>query len=428
MRGLALYADPGMNMRWLRFMAQWLLVVLPAALHGGERDPFEGLERPEGPATAPAREEPEAAKPTTWTDSLFHENFTLKREILSQFSYGDELYSRQSVGVEILKKFSTATATFAAFNAQFRFVRRDHPIEVMNDHEGLGREGWYAEFHNFYLDLYNVLNPFLSDEGRGANVGRFNFRVGHFYLPMGLNLQTDTHATVLQLSNDRNFGFERDWYAGLWGSLNRYLNYDLYYLVGSGYYPKFEGQDGMLGLRLSLANAFDVDYGVQGGVAVVAGERLDPMAVERSPSVAAKADDGEIVDTFRVGLDCRYRRTIPTGWLTLTGEGTVGRDEADDVLTQLCQVEYLHRSRKVGVAAQYRRFWQDIGEGPVPMGMAMAPREDVDSSVALDLTYYFRNDLAGANLHWIKLNVERQLQRQMGGSDTIVTLQYCRYW
>jgi hypothetical protein len=31
------------------------------------------------------------------------------------------------------------------------------------------------------------------------------------YLPFGLNLQTDTHATLQQLSNDRNFGFERDW-------------------------------------------------------------------------------------------------------------------------------------------------------------------------------------------------------------------------
>jgi hypothetical protein len=263
----------------------------------------------------------------------------------------------------------------------------------------------------------------MSDAAKGANVGRYNVRIGHFYLPMGLNLQTDTHGTVLQLSNARNFGFERDWYAGFWGALSQYLDYDLYYLVGSGYYPKYRGQSGMLGARLSLANSFDIDYGLQGGLAIMAGERLSKKAIERSPSVAARAD-GDAVDTFRVGLDARYRRTVPTGWLVLTAEGTAGRDERDDVLTQLYQAEYLHRSRKVGAAVQYRRFWQGIGPGPVPTGTP----SDVDASVALDLTYYFRNDITQANLHWIKLNVEQQLQRQRGDRDAIVSLQYYRYW
>ncbi len=392
-----------------------------AMAHAGEADPFEGLPEPR-PAPQPPWAEQRAKG---WTEALLSDNFTLKREVMSQFSYDGEWSSRQSFGLEVLKKFSTATATVAAFNAQFRLVRRDNPIEVSNDHEGMGREGWYAEFHNFYLDLYNVFNPLLSDAAKGANIGRFNFRIGRFYLPMGLNLQTDTHATVLQLSNERNFGFERDWYAGFWGSLNQHLNYDLYYLAGSGYYPRLRGQSGMVGARLSLANSFDTDYGIQGGVAVMAGERLDKMAVERSPSVAARAD-GNVVDTFRVGLDARYRRNIPSGWLTFTFEGTAGRDERDDVLTQLYQAEYLHRSRKVGIAAQYRRSWQDIGRGPMIPGMKRP--DDVDSSIALDLTYYFRNDITGANLHWVKLNVEQQLQRQMGDRNTIVTVQYYRYW
>jgi hypothetical protein len=157
----------------------------------------------------------------------------------------------------------------------------------------------------------------------------------------------------------------------------------------------------------------------------MAGERLSKMAVKRSPSVAARAH-GDVVDTFRVGLDARYRRNVPTGWLTFTFEGTAGRDERDRVLTQLYQIEYLHVSRKVGVAAQYRRFWQDIGRDPAMPDMKKP--NDVDSSIALDLTYYFRNDITQTNLHWIKLNVEQQLQRQMGDRNTIVTLQYYRYW
>ena len=421
---------PGMGMSTLRCLGPLLVLLLPAWVQAGERDPFEGLQAPkEPPAGQPAAPpKPGAAEsgPKSWTQSLFLENFTFKKEIFSQFSYGSALYSRQSLGCEVLKKFSTATTTYAAANAQFRIVRRDEPIEVMNDTEGMDREGWYAEYHNLYLDLYNVLNPLLSDEGKGAHVGRFNFRAGHFYLPMGLNLQTDTHGTVLQLSNDRNFGFDRDWYAGFWGSLNDYLNYDLYYLAGSGYRLSSKGQDGMLGARLSLADRFDTEYGLQAGLAVMAGERLSKMAVERSPSVAARAEHGDIVDTFRVGLDGRYRRTVPTGWLTGTVEVTAGRDEADNVLTQLYQAEYLHRSRKLGLATQYRRFWQGIGRGRTPLGQGI-PNE-VDASIAFDITWYFRNDLSGTNLHWIKLNVEQQLQRQHGDRDTLVTLQYYRYW
>lgn len=142
--------------------------------------------------------------------------------------------------------------------------------------------------------------------------------------------------------------------------------------------------------------------------------------------MAAKAEHGEIVDTLRVGLDGRYRRTVPTGWLTLTAEATAGRDEADDILTQLYQAEYLHRSRRLGLAAQYRRFWQDIGRGTAPPGQRIP--HDVDSSVAFDVTWYFRNDITGANLHWIRLNVEQPLQRQHGDRDAVVTLQYYRYW
>ena len=251
-----------MDPRPLWRLGPLLLLLLPGLLYGGERDPFEGLEPPKEPPAGQSMELPEpepAGKETRgWVQGLLGENFTFKKEIFSQVSYGDEGYSRQSLGGEILKKFSTATATVAAVNGQFRLVRRDNPIEVMNDSEGMDREGWYAEYHNLYLDLYNVLNPLLSDEAKGANLGRFNFRAGHFYLPMGLNLQTDTHATVLQLSNDRNFGFDRDWYAGFWGGLNEYLNYDLYYLAGSGYHLSSKGQDGMIGARVSLADSFDV--------------------------------------------------------------------------------------------------------------------------------------------------------------------------
>ena len=356
-------------------------------------DPFAGVTEAAKATPAPVS--------ASWIKRLFTENFGFRKELMSQFDTNADgrPASRQSVGFEILKKFSTATSTVASFDFQGRVVRRDGYNPVINDMEGAQRPGWAFEYHNLYLDLYNILNPALGDEARSRNVGRFNFRAGHFYVPFGLNLQTDTHGTVLQLSNERNFGFERDWHAGMWGSLNRNLNYDAYYLVGSGYDLKFKGQSGLGAVRLSLGNRFSSQYGLEGGVSVLAGERLSMMATP--------------LKTQRVGVDGRYRHTAPHGLLTFTNELSGGRDASDPVVTLLHQAEYLHASRRWGLAAQYRRFHQD-GRG-------------ADSSIFGEISWYFRNDVGNSNSHWIKLNVERQLERVAGPPHNIVTLQYYFY-
>src|SRR5689334_1554403 len=260
---------------------------------------------------------------------------------MSQFDTNEDANgaSRQSVGFEILKKFSTATSTVASFDFQGRLVRRDGYNPVINDMEGAQRPGWAFEYHNLYLDLYNIINPALGDEARSRNVGRFNFRAGRFYVPFGLNLQTDTHGTVLQLSNERNFDFERDWHAGFWGSINRNLNYDAYYLTGSGYDLKYKGQSGLGAVRISLANRFSSQYGLEGGFSVLAGERLSTPMNDDS-----HASDLVPLKTQRVGLDGRYRHIAPRGLLTFTTELSGGRDASDPVVTLLHEAEYLHSS------------------------------------------------------------------------------------
>jgi hypothetical protein len=361
-------------------------------------DPFQGVEARRPPA--PAQEAP----------SFFQDNFTLKGELYSQFSYSDDephegdtfarnVYSRQSAGFEILKKFSTATSTVAAFDVQGRLVRRDHFVETVNDMEGEDREGRFFEVHNLYLDLYNVLDPLLDAGSRGAMLGRVNFRAGHFYLPMGLNLQTDTHGTLLQLSNDMNFGYERDWYAGFWGSLTEDLNYDAYYMVGSGAPLRFEGQNGLAGVRVSLADAYRVQYGLEAGIAAIYGRRLE--------------DGDEIVGTSRAGLDARYTLAMPPGSWTAAAEATYGRDEDVRIVTQLYQLDFLSRRRSWGASVQYRRRWM---EGPA------------EASLIGELAWYFRNDPANASLHWIRFNVERRHEREEGGRETVWTLQYYLYW
>src|SRR5581483_962377 len=301
-----------------------------------------------------------------------------------------------------------------SLDVQGRLVWRNNFIETIDDMEGAHRDGWTFEVHNLYADLYNVLDPFLGDAAQAEMLGKVNFRVGHFYVPFGLNLQTDTHGTVLQLSNDRNFGFERDWYAGFWGSMTPDVDYDVFYLLGSGYEMSFRGQTGMIGPRLSLSNGWRNDVGLEGGVSFLCGQRVSRDAVERSPQVAAEAEPGAIVDTIRLGLDARYTLPTSAGQFSVTMELSVGRDESDRIFTQLYQLDYLARDRQWGCSAQYRRFWQDLS------GTGM---KDADASIIGEIAWYFRNDLSGAFLHSLRLNVERQLERQMGERATVVTFQ-----
>lgn len=380
----------------------------PPSLAGDEADPFADVKPRNAPESAPTA--------TAWS-RFFSENFGFRKELMSEIGVNGRGYaaSRQSVGFEVLKKLSTETKTFASFDFQGRLVRRDGYIGFANDMEGMTRNGWAFEYHNAYADLYDIF----------GDVGRVNARVGRFYVPFGLNLQTDTHGTILQLSNERNFGFERDWYAGFWGTLSPDLRYDVYYLTGSGYGLKYRGQTGLVSARVSLSGKYASENGIEGGVSVLGGQRLDPEATVRSAAVTAESR-GDRVDTLRAGLDVRYRRPVSTGLLTWSSEVSGGSDRPDAVATQLHQLDYLHASRRFGAAAQYRWFWQDMSRTRTLAPMATPSA--VDSSLLGEVTWYFQNDVASSNLHWVKLNCEWQLARQKGDRNVITTLQYYRYW
>src|ERR1043165_4999309 len=89
-----------------------------------EQDPFADL--------APAAKPVESVR--TWKETLFKENLGFRKEILSRFDIDQDGRgaSSQSAGFEVLKKFSTATATVASLDFQGRLVRRD----------GEGGSGW----------------------------------------------------------------------------------------------------------------------------------------------------------------------------------------------------------------------------------------------------------------------------------------------
>ena len=368
------------------------LILLATSAAAAAADPFAGVE-PRAAAPPPAAE--------GWAENLLFrkEIYLLWAAGKDNFEETDRLYSRLSAGFEIQKRFSTATKTVASVNYQGRMVYRDHALATAADAMGMDAERWTYETHNAYAEFYSLL---------GAP-GRFNLRAGRYYLPFGLNAQTDTHGTILQLSNDRLFGADRDWQVTAYGSASEHLDYLVGYVFGAGPDQKLDGQAGMAVGRLGLNSDSLYARGLEAGVSGAFGERVDPHADMDGP-----------IRTWRLGADLRQRIDTDLGPFTLTGEAAAGEDEEATVWSGLAQADWLLSSRRWGAAAQYFYFERE------PVGVGHGGGIDVRASATL--TRYFRNDVCNAALHWIALGLERQLQAPEGAGETVAMVQYYRYW
>ena len=337
--------------------------------------------------------------PVSW----WKENLLFRTELDWMWTAGEDdfretekLYSRLSAGIEIQKRFSTVTKTVASIDYQGRLVYRDHILDTAADSMGMDANPWEVETHNAMVEFYNLF----------GEAGRFNLRVGRFYIPFGLNTQTDTHGTLLQLSNERVFGTERDWQLTAYGHATETLDYMAGYILGSGPHQDIHGQSGMAVGRIGLGTSSLFEHGMEGGVSGAVGERI----------VSNSAQEG-VVETWRVGVDVRKRMDSEIGPFTFTGEGAVGEDDHQPMGSGLVQADWLHPGRRWGLAAQYFYYEQE-GE----------PSDSVDERVCFVTTHYFRNDVGNASLHWVALGLEEQIRVPMGDEDTMWTIQYYRYW
>lgn len=371
------------------FRISWILLAATSAAFA--EDPFAGV-KPDVSETS--------ANPAV---SGWKENLLFRKEVYllwtggaDDFEETDRLSSRLSAGFEVQKRFATATKTVASFDYQGRLVYRDHGLGPAADPMGMDADPWTYETHNAYADVYNLL---------GAP-GRFNLRAGRFYLPFGLNSQTDTHGTLLQLSNDRLFGADRDWQLTAFGNATEHLDYMAGYVLGTGPDQKLDGQSGMAVGRIGLNNAFLFERGLEAGMSAAFGERIDPHAAHK-----------DVVEAWRAGADVRQRLDSGMGPFTLTGEAAAGEDEEATVWSGLAQADWLHPGRGWGVAAQYFYFERQEEES-----------DSIDERLGFVATRYFRNDVGNAALHWIALALERQLQTPEGGEDALASVQYYRYW
>lgn len=377
-----------MNRAWTGWLS---LAASSAALAG---DPFADVR--------PAVPESVSAQPVPWPA----ENLLFRKELYLLWAGGAEnfeetesLYSRLSAGFEVQKRFATATKTVAAINYQGRTVYRDHVVDTASDPMGMDAAQWEYETHNAYAEFYNLM----------GEPGRFNLRAGRFYLPFGLNARTDTHGTLLQLSNDRVFGTERDWQLTAHGNATEHLDYMAGYVFGAGAGQKLDGQAGLAVGRIGFGDSMLFEHGLEGGLSAAVGERLD--------SHAGKED---AIRTWRAGVDFRKRLDSGSGPFTLTGEGAAGADEDSPVWSGLARADWLHPGRRWGVAAQYLYFEREHEEA----GMA----DEVDERASLVATRYFRNDIGNSSLHWVALALERRIRTPAGGEDTVAAIQYYRYW
>lgn len=334
-----------------------------------------------------------------WADNL---QFRRELYLLAGVAQDDESHSwetanRYSAGFEIQKRFSTVTRTFASADYQGRWVFRDPGPILQADPMGTDAAAWEYETHNAYVDLYNL----------AGEPGRFNFRAGYFYQPFGLNTQTDTHGTLLQLSNTRVLDADRDWQAVLHGDLGDALDYQVGYLRGTRSVTDDQHQGGLGVVRFSLNNDWLYLHGLEGGISAVAGER------------AGARSEIDTIQSRRLGVDARKRMDSTAGPFSLTVEGATGTDEEEPMLSFLAQADWCSPGRHWGSALQYFYFRQDGGD------FVESCRED---AVLGTLTRYFRNDVGNAALHWVTIGVEQPLRDNDHRHSATWMVQYYRYW
>ncbi len=376
-------------------------------------NPFAGLEKPKISSFSHSNSE------SSHSQSLSNSIRYLKKEIISVYSRKLEDSGghniKQVLGLEYLHKFSDQLASRSSFNIQLQFVFRDSQNWMQINHGTPSR--WEMETHNFYLDVYQALDSFMTKTERARNIGRFNLRIGRFYLPLGLNLQTDTHATLLHLSNEQHLGYDRDWLIGFYGAFNENLKYDLYFMLGSGHDAVLKEQKGLIGGRISLAGKFLYEQGYEAGVSFITGERLSHSHPKNKH-----------IQTSRAAFDVRYTKPLTNGTLKSLAEIYHGKDNFQTVSSFLGQVELLTSDRKHGYALQFRHFDRH-GQKPDAGGMIHATAKDgIDSWSGLEYTRYLHNDLMGNQLEWIKFLIEKPLKSRTGFEDLQVTVQYYSYW
>lgn len=237
-----------------------------------------------------------------------------------------------AVGLDVHKVFSDSTGDIGTMILQPYFTRSDNVFPIPHDKED--DDDWELVFHTFYFNL--------TRWGRGAT----NFKVGHFYVPYGLQPNVDTHMAVRQLISHENLGADMDWGFSFNGT-SRSLEYEVALTQGSGHELTNEGKNFVIAGR--VGTPYDRNFTV--GVSGMHGQVISPHGLFRwqsglePPSRVDRAlgrmpgegrGDDDLMRRTRAGVDA----TWIVQQYTFRGEASVGRDFDQDVFNTLLEAAW----------------------------------------------------------------------------------------
>ena len=200
----------------------------------------------------------------------------------------------------------------------------------------------------------------------GLAGGRFNIKAGHFEIPFGLEVPINTNGTLRQLITARNLGVVADWGTGVNGVVPEAgVEYEATISRGTGIEYFDRGDPFIVAGRVGTSGDRDINFGLSALHGEIAG-RVD--TIRRT----------------RIGIDGRWY----TGPIGLLGEISIGRNDDDDVINALVELNSQNMVETLTGYMQARIFTQrfDMGWNDA-MSLAWGLRFTPDTHWALSAQY-----------------------------------------
>ncbi|MGR3293953.1 MAG: hypothetical protein ACUZ9M_08085 [Candidatus Scalindua sp.] len=313
--------------------------------------------------------------------SKLRENLLFKKEVILGGSWSDErnqITGRNSIGFEVLKKFSDKKGDWGNALIQMRLVRYDNQFTLMQNNKVPPNHvddthDWELEFHDAYFKY------------SGRFKGRLNFRIGHYDVPYGLEQNVDTHSTLLRLITVRNIGFKKDWGVSIGGQLPK-IDYEFAFTRGSGIEYIDRGENFLLSGRVGTPADENFSIGISGlygkpkdSIGVMRGKKSGATGKPNTWFGSTTIPEDDIIRRWRIGLDSIYLY----GPFTFKSELSYGEDVNQDVINGILEIDYFFSGmdERLEVILQVQSAYQDIN----------ASGGDNDTFSTLGLNYKISN-------------------------------------
>ena len=314
------------------------------------------------------------------------EDLLFRKEVILGGSWSDErnqITGRNSIGFEVLKKFSDKKGDWGNALIQMRLVRYDNQFTLMNNNKVPPNHvddthDWELEFHDAYFKY------------SGRFKGRLNFRIGHYDVPYGLEQNVDTHSTLIQLITVRNIGFKKDWGVSIGGQLPK-IDYEFAFTRGSGIEYIDRGENFLLSGRVGTPADENFSIGISG----LYGKPIDSVGVMRGEKMgkpntwfgSSTMPEDDIIRRWRVGLDSIYLY----GPFTFKGELSYGEDVNQEVINGVLEIDYFFQGmdERLEMILQVQSAYQDINTsgGDNDTFSTLGLNYKISNAVTLQFTY-----------------------------------------